>query len=164
MTSFKPALNRPIQPEWQAADDYIADKLLPKDESLEAALESHALQDLPQISVAPNQGKMLYLMALAQKASSILEIGTLAGYSTIWLARAAKAKKGRVTTLEFEKKHADVARENLKRAGLMEHVTLVEGDARHSLKRLVEVEKLFDFVFIDANKEGESRFDLFVES
>jgi predicted O-methyltransferase YrrM len=128
---------------YDRTDAYICDTLLSPDPHLEAALASHAKEGLPEISVSPPQGKLLYLYALASKATSILEIGTLGGYSTIWLAKAARANKGRVTTLELEKKHAQVARENLKRAGLLDLVTVFEGDARESLARLVEIEKVW---------------------
>src|SRR5258708_22241659 len=98
--------------QWTAVDRYISDLLIPPDAALDAALASSAAAGLPAIAVSPPQGKLLHLLARAQGARSILEIGTLGGYSTIWLARAL-ARAGRLVTLESHPKHADVRRPNL---------------------------------------------------
>ena len=102
---------------WTDVDDYFASLLLPPDPALESALETSAKADLPEHNVAPNQGKLLHLLARIHGARNILEIGTLGGYSTIWLARALPPG-GRLVTLEAEPRHADVARANITRAGL----------------------------------------------
>src|SRR5688500_9771981 len=104
------------QDQWTAVDRYFEDLFIPTDPILEAALEDSHASNLPPANVAPNQGKLLMLLAMIHKARTILEIGTLGGYSTIWLARALPAD-GRLTTLEYDPKHADVARANIARAG-----------------------------------------------
>jgi len=109
------------QTQWTAVDDYINDLLVLSDSVLDATIQSTIDADLPQINVAPNQGKLLHILAQIQGARRILELGTLAGYSTIWLARALPAD-GKLITLEANPKHADVARENIERAGLSEIV------------------------------------------
>src|SRR6185295_16916947 len=108
---------------WTAVDRYITDTLLSPDAALEAALKTSAEAGLPSINVTPNQGKLLQLLAQAQGARSILEVGTLGGYSTIWLARALPTG-GRLVTLESDPKHAEVARTNIARAGLSGTVEL----------------------------------------
>jgi predicted O-methyltransferase YrrM len=138
--------------QWAAVDRYIGEILIPPDEALDAALRASVEAGLPPINVAPNQGKFLHLLARIQGARSILEIGTLAGYSTIWLARALPAG-GRVTTLELEPKHAEVARKNFTRAGLTERIDLRLGRAADTLAQLVaKGAGPFDLVFIDADK------------
>src|SRR3954469_4726299 len=109
------------QDQWTAVDRYINDLLVPSDPALDAALETSAAAGLPAIQVAPNQGKLLHLLARIQGARTILEIGTLGGYSTIWLARALPPG-GRVITLEADPQHAEVARGNVARAGLVDAV------------------------------------------
>ena len=139
---------------WDTVDDYLVALLSPSDEALTGALVDSDAAGLPPIAVAPNQGKMLELLARATAARRILEIGTLGGYSTISLGRALPAD-GTLTTLELEEKHALVARANLERAGLAEVVTVRVGPAAESLRSLVaEEEETFDFIFIDADKEG----------
>jgi len=140
------------QDRWSAVDDYLTGSLLGHDEVLEAALADSAAAGLPAINVAPNQGKLLQLLAELQGARSILEIGTLGGYSTIWLARALPPG-GRLVTLEYDPKHAEVARANIARAGFAGQVEVRVGRAIDSLP-LIEAEGLgpFDFVFIDADK------------
>lgn len=140
--------------QWTAVDRYIADTLLPPDPTLDAALQAGAEAGLPPISVAPNQGKFLHLLARAQGAKNILEIGTLGGYSTIWLARALPPG-GKLITLEYEPKHAEVARANFIQAGVAERIELRVGAALDTLPQL-EAEKRgpFDFIFIDADKEN----------
>lgn len=147
-------MDRPKDSRWDQVDDYINSLFVRDDAALDAALKASADAKLPSIQVAPNQGKLLMLLARAMNARNILEIGTLGGYSAIWLARALP-KDGRLVTLELEKKHADVARENLARAGVGERVEIRVGPALDSLERLVDEKHVpFDFVFIDADKVG----------
>ena len=142
------------QEKWSAVDRYITDLLVPSDPALNAALRASAAAGLPPINVAPNQGKLLMLLAQAQGARNILEIGTLGGYSTIWLARALPAG-GRLITLEFDPKHAEVARANIARAGLADVVEVRLGRALDTLKQLAaENRGPFDLIFIDADKSG----------
>jgi len=142
------------QEQWTRVDDYISSLMLPADTALEAALTASSAAGLPAINVAPNQGKFLSLLAQMQGATRILEIGTLAGYSTIWLARALPSS-GRLVSLELDPKHAQVAQANLDRAGLSALVEIRVGRALDSLAALVnEGVPPFDFVFIDADKQS----------
>lgn len=142
------------QETWTAVDCYLADLFVPSDPALDAALAASVAAGLPPINVSPNQGKLLQLLARIQGARNILEIGTLGGYSTIWLARALPAE-GRLITLEFEPKHAEVARANLARAGLAGGVELRVGRALDTLPQLAaEGRGPFDLIFIDADKQG----------
>ena len=142
------------QDRWTAVDSYISDLLVRSDQALDAALEGSDAAGLPAIQVAANQGKLLHLIASLQGAQRILEIGTLGGYSAIWLARALPAD-GRLTTLELDPRHAEVARANIARAGLAERVDIRVGPASETLARLAsEGAGPFDLVFIDADKEG----------
>ena len=142
------------QEQWSQFDEYIAKLLVPSDEALDAALAESAQAGLPAINVASNQGKFLSLLARIQGAKNILEIGTLGGYSTIWLARALP-KDGRLVTLERDPKHAEVARRNLARAQLGELVSVRVGPALETLPELAaEGLPPFDFVFIDADKQS----------
>jgi len=135
-----------------AVDAFIGDTLIGHDPALEDALARSAARGLPAISVSPPQGKLLYLMARAIKARRILELGTLGGYSTIWLARALD-RGGRVVTLELDPTHAAVARENLQAAGLARRVDIRVGDALETLGALAaEGGRPYDLVFIDADK------------
>ncbi|MFO0590802.1 MAG: O-methyltransferase [Polyangiaceae bacterium] len=137
---------------WSAVDAYFCEQLVPGDDALDLALAGSAAAGLPPHQVAANQGKLLSLLVQIQGARRVLEIGTLGGYSTIWLARGLPAD-GRVVTLEANPVHAEVARRNLERAGLLGVVDIRVGDARDSLARLVdEGAPPFDFVFIDADK------------
>jgi predicted O-methyltransferase YrrM len=139
---------------WTAVDQYLVEQLVPADPALEAARQANAAAGLPAIDVSPLEGKQLHLLARMQKAARILEIGTLGGYSTIWLARALPPQ-GRLVTLEFAAKHAAVARENLERAGLASRVELREGPAATSLEQLhAEGVAPFDMIFIDADKKN----------
>ncbi len=139
---------------WTAVDEYYAKLLMPPDAVLESALEKSHAAELPAINVAANQGKMLMFFAQMQKAERILEIGTLGGYSTIWLARALPAG-GKLITLEYEQKHADVAGENIKHAGLADKVEIRVGCAIDTLPVLAkEGAGPFDLIFIDADKPG----------
>ena len=120
------------QEQWTAVDSYIADLFIPPDPTLEAAQASSAAAGLPAISVSPTQGKLLHLLARLQGARNILEIGTLGGYSTIWLARALPAD-GHLISLELDPKHAEVARANLARAGV-KNAEILLGPAADSLQ------------------------------
>ena len=134
---------------WAEVDGYLASRLAPGEAALTAALEASAAAGLPAADVSPVQGALLELLARLCGARAILEIGTLAGYSTIWLARALPPD-GRLVTLEADPRHAAVARANLARAGVSELVEVVEGPA---LETLPGVAGPFDLVFIDADKE-----------
>jgi predicted O-methyltransferase YrrM len=143
---------------WSAVDRYITDHLLPGDPALDAALAASDAAGLPQISVTPNQGKLLHLLARMQGARTILEIGTLGGYSTIWLARALPPG-GRLVTLEADPKHAEVARANIARAGLAEIVEVRVGRALDLLPRLAAEDRPpFDFLFVDADKPSNPEY------
>ncbi len=139
-------------PLWNDVDNYYADLLIPRDEALQAALQASADAGLPSIAVSPHQGKMLMLLARAIGARKILEIGTLGGYSTIWLARGL-SEGGRLITLEYSDKHAGVARQNIAHAGLSGQVQVRVGRAIDTLPDLVS-EAPFDLMFIDADKPG----------
>ncbi|MER5377905.1 O-methyltransferase [Streptomyces sp. NPDC002553] len=137
---------------WDAVDAYFTDHLSPDDEVTSAALRDSDAAELPPISVTAAQGKLLQLLAEIQGARAILEIGTLGGYSTIWLARALPAD-GRLITLEYNPKHAEVAARNIARAGLDKQVEVRVGPALESLPLLAdENPPPFDLVFIDADK------------
>lgn len=140
--------------QWTAVDDYLCKALVPSDPTLDAALAASVQAGLPAINVSPNQGKLLHLIARIHGARRILEIGTLGGYSTIWLARALP-DGGALTTLEVNTDYAAIARKNIERAGLAQRVTVRTGDAVKSLAALAaERVAPFDLVFIDANKDG----------
>jgi predicted O-methyltransferase YrrM len=143
---------------WNAVDAYMVDSLLPPDPALDAVMAANAKAGLPAIDVSPAQGKLLYLLARISGARRILEIGTLGGYSTIWLARAVPAD-GRVVTLEAMAKHAEVARANFASAGVAERIDLRVGKALDSLPVLAaEGDGPFDFVFLDADKQHNSDY------
>jgi caffeoyl-CoA O-methyltransferase len=137
---------------FEDVDHYISD-LFPADEALVAAEQSHKLENIPLISVSPNQGKFLHLMVRIAGAKKILELGTLAGYSTIWMARALP-EDGKLISLEIDSRHAEVARKNIERAGLSGKVNVQVGKAIDLLSQLVEKKAgPFDMIFIDADKE-----------
>jgi predicted O-methyltransferase YrrM len=139
---------------WTAVDRYISERLLASDPALDAALQASASAGLPAIAVSPNQGKLLYLLARIQGARSILELGTLGGFSTIWLARALPAD-GALLTLEVDPKYAEVARENIAAAGLADRVELRVEPALEALAQLdAENRGPFDLIFIDADKQS----------
>jgi predicted O-methyltransferase YrrM len=140
------------QDQWSEVDRYFSTSLLPSDPILESALAASMAAGLPAISVSPNQGKLLHMLAQIVGAHSILEIGTLGGYSTIWLARGLRAG-GRLITLEVEPAHADVARLNIERAGLQHVVEVWLGNALEILPQFAtEHRGPFDLIFIDADK------------
>lgn len=142
------------QEQWTAVDVYINRMLVPSDAALEAAIEASEKAKLPAIAVTANQGKLLHILARLVNARNILEIGTLGGYSTIWLARAL-VPRGRVITLEIDSKHAEVAKANVARARLGKSVEVRLGPALDSLKKLAkEKRKPFDLIFIDADKSN----------
>lgn len=146
------------QTQWTAVDDYLEHQLIPQDAVLDAILKHSDAAGLPSINVAPNQGKMLMLMAQSIQAQRILEVGTLGGYSTVWLARALP-KQGRLITLEIDPHYATVARQNFAQAGYQDLIELRLGSALESLEQLAQ-EGLppFDFIFIDADKENNTRY------
>src|SRR5262245_17199972 len=123
------------QEQWTGVDRYITDLLAPNDDALQSALRDSAEGGLPSINVTPNQGKLVQMLAEMVGAKRILEIGTLGGYSTIWLARGL-AEGGSVVTLEAQEKHAAVARKNIERAGLSKQVEIVVGLARETLPKI----------------------------
>jgi predicted O-methyltransferase YrrM len=152
--------------QWTAVDDYLSHALLEPDEALDAALAASETAGLPAIAVSPLQGKLLNLLARMVNARRILEFGTLGGYSTIWLARAL-APDGLLITLEYEQRHAEVARANIAKAGFAALVDVRVGAALDTLPLLAEKLKAghaepFDLVFIDADKEHNA--DYFIAS
>jgi predicted O-methyltransferase YrrM len=142
------------QEQWTAVDRYISEKVVAPDGALDAVLKANAAGGLPSIDVAANQGKLLHLFVKMVGAKRVLEIGTLGGYSTIWMARALPAG-GRLLTLELNPKHAEVASGNVERAGVAERVEIRVGPALESLAKLVdEGAAAFDLIFIDADKQN----------
>ncbi len=139
---------------WDDVDRYIGDTLVQPDAALSATLEASEAAGLPPISVSPAHGKLLWLLARTLQAKRILEIGTLGGYSAIWLARGL-APGGRLITLEALEKHAALARENLARAALGDRVEVRVGPALETLPRLAGP---FDLVFIDADKQNNPEY------
>ncbi|MEU9238349.1 O-methyltransferase [Streptomyces shenzhenensis] len=143
---------------WDDVDFYFTSHLSPDDEALQAALRESEANELPHISVTANQGKLLQLLAQIQDARNILEIGTLGGYSTIWLARALPAD-GRLISLEYSARHAEVAVRNIARAGLEKVVQVRVGPALESLPKLADENPApFDLVFIDADKANNPHY------
>lgn len=141
-----------------AYNEYIASLFAPQDSVLAVALSEMETHNIPRINVSPTEGKLLQILALAVGAKRILEIGTLGGYSSIHLARALPAD-GKLITLEIDPHHAEVARQNIERAGLGEKVEIRVGPASETLQRLAEAnEPLFDLIFIDADKDGYTEY------
>jgi predicted O-methyltransferase YrrM len=146
------------QQTWDAVDDYFNGTLIGSDPVLEAALERSNKAGLPQIAVAPNQGRLLHLLATIAGARRILEVGTLGGYSTIWLARALP-DDGTLISLEIDPRHAEIARENLAAAGLADRASVRTGRAADSLAALAAQDAgPFDLVFIDADKQSNAEY------
>jgi predicted O-methyltransferase YrrM len=142
------------QEQWTAIDRYITDLLVPPDPALDAALQASTAAGLPPIAVSPNQGKLLHLLARAHGARTVLELGTLGGYSTIWLARALPVG-GHLLTLEANPQYAELARANIARAGLSDVVELRVGPALETLPQLAaEGRGPYDLIFIDADKQN----------
>lgn len=147
-----------MQEQWAAVDGYISGLLVADDPALEAALAAAEAAGLPPHNVSATQGRLLHLLAGVQGAREVLEIGTLGGYSTIWLARALPPG-GRVVTLEAEPRHAEVARASIARAGLAEAVELRVGRGLDTLPRLAaEGRGPFDLIFIDADKQSNAEY------
>ncbi|MBE2182479.1 MAG: O-methyltransferase [Anaerolineae bacterium] len=142
---------------WTAVDDYLVENLVPSDDALDAALRASDEAKLRAIQVAPNQGKLLAILAQSIGARSILEIGTLGGYSTIWLARALPPD-GKLITLEIDPKHAAVAEKNIAYAGLSEVIDIRLGRALETLPKIAEEGHTFDLVFIDADKASTTEY------
>ena len=139
---------------WTEVDRYIDEVFALSDAALDSVLEASAAAGLPSINVSPSQGKLLFVLAKAMGASRVLEVGTLGGYSTIWLARALP-RDGRLVTIELDVTHADVARANFARAGLADCIDLRVGSALDVLPQLAsEGQTPFDLIFIDADKES----------
>lgn len=139
-----------MQKQWSNVDNYLIEKLIPKDDILEQVLVNNQQAGLPAFDVAANQGQLLALFVRMTGAKRILEIGTLGGYSTIWMARELPTD-GELLTLEADAHHASIARQNLQLAGVAERVKLIEGPALNSLEQLGE-HPPFDLIFIDADK------------
>ena len=147
-----------MQDVWAAVDNYFGDLLIARDEKLDAALAANQKAGLPAIDVSKLQGKFLALLVRISGARRVLEIGTLGGYSTLWMARALPAD-GRVVTLEFDPHHAEVARTNLANAGVLDRVNLRVGRAIETLPALENsADAPFDLIFIDADKESYAEY------
>ena len=145
-----------MQPVWSAVDAYFGDLLAPSDAQLDATLAANRAADLPAIDVSPLQGKFLHLLVQMLQPKRVLEIGTLGGYSTIWMARELP-EGGRIVSLEFNPKHAAVARKNLENAGLFDRIDLRVGRAIDSLP-LLQSSGPFDLIFIDADKPSNPQY------
>jgi predicted O-methyltransferase YrrM len=141
------------QPDPKDLDELFNRLLRTEDDALTAAREAGAAAGMPAIEVSAQHGKLLFLLATAMRATRVLEVGTLAGYSTIQLARGV-GPGGRVVTLEYDPRHAEVARENLARAGVDDRVGVIVGAALDTLPTLVDRDERFDLIFIDADKEN----------
>jgi len=146
------------QEQWAAVDRYFTEQLRLSDPVLEAALQANSAAKLPAIDVTPTQGCFLHLLAKMISARLILEIGTLGGYSTIWLARALPPE-GRLLSLEFSPVHAEIAQANIQRAGLSARVEIRVGAALDSLPKIAQQGLApFDFIFIDADKPNNPHY------
>jgi len=157
-THPKPTPKPTMEQQWTLVDQYIASKLAPADKPLDEALHDSEAAKLPPINVSPNQGKFLHLLVRLMGAKRILEIGTLGGYSTIWLARALPAG-GQVITVEVDPDRADLARANIARSGLAESVNIRVGAALDILPQLAgEEREPFDLVFVDADKRNNPNY------
>jgi predicted O-methyltransferase YrrM len=139
--------------QWDAVDDFLTERLVQPDPVYRQIIERSDAAGLPAISVTATQGKLLQLLARSIRARQILEIGTLGGYSATWMAKALPAD-GKVVTIDIEPRHADVAKSNFALAGVSDRVELIVGKALDVLQRLAEQKRRFDFVFIDADKQG----------
>ena len=158
MTQDKLTPDQASLDRWAAVDRYFSEQLSLSDAALDAAIAANKAAELPAIDVAANQGKLLQLLAKLAGARRILEIGTLGGYSTIWLARALPTD-GRLITLEFNPKHAEIARANIECAGLTQIVEIRVGAALDALAKLQnESSEPFDLIFIDADKPNNSEY------
>jgi predicted O-methyltransferase YrrM len=146
------------QEKWTAVENYICEKMVPYDSVLDAALKSSDEAALPSINVSPNFGKLLNLLAKSINARNILEVGTLGAYSTIWMARALPPD-GHLISLEYDPKHAEVARKNIERAGLSKTIEIRIGKAIDSLPKIAAEKRApFDLIFIDADKQSNAEY------
>ena len=146
------------QPGWVAVEKYLSDVVIQPDEALERAVRAAVDADMPALEVAPNAGKLLGLLVQISGARRVLEIGTLAGFSTIWMARGLP-DDGRLVTCEYLARHAAVARENVDAAGVGHKVEIHVGAALDTLQVLADLGvEPFDFVFIDADKENDAKY------
>jgi len=146
------------RPEWVATEEFLSDTVVHPDGAVQQAIRAAAEAGMPPIEVAPNAGKLLKLLVQLSGARRILEIGTLAGYSTIWMGRGLP-HNGTLVTCEYLPQHAEVAWANIDAAGLGERVEIRLGPALETLAALEEEEREpFDFIFIDADKENNSRY------
>jgi predicted O-methyltransferase YrrM len=145
--------------KFNGVDTYICDQLLPHDEALDSALKANAAANLDEIDVAPNQGKLLYLLAKMNQVKRYLEVGTLGGYSALWVAKALPSD-GRIVTLEIEPEHARVAQSNIANAGFAHLAEVKVGPALESLEAMEKEGPVepFDMVFIDADKENNAAY------
>ncbi len=152
------AKREPATKLWADIDEYLAGLLAPEDEPLLAAIKANRVAGLPAIDVTPLQGKFLQVLVQITQAKRVLEIGLLGGYSTIWMARAL-GPGGRIVSLEYEPRHAEIARANLRRAGVLRRVEIRIGPALESLPKLkAEHAGPFDLIFIDADKENNPQY------
>lgn len=142
---------------WHDVDEYFIEKLIPVDKTLDNVLQTNKNANIPEIDVSPTQGKLLYLLAKIKGAQNILEIGTLGGYSSIWLARALP-ETGKVYTLEIDPTYAEIAKQNILQAGCDNKVEVMVGNALDSLPILKKSGPLFDFIFIDADKPNNPHY------
>lgn len=142
---------------WKNVDEYFEAKLLPDDKILNQTLDNNQAAGLPQIDVAPLQGKLLYLLTKMKSARQVLEIGTLGGYSSIWFAKAV-TQNGKVITLEANQSHAEVARQNIENAGFKQTVQVLVGNALETLPTLENAGESFDVIFIDADKQNNPKY------
>jgi predicted O-methyltransferase YrrM len=146
------------RPEWVAVEQYLSDAVVHQEAALRRAVQSAADAGMPAIEVTPNAGKLLKLLVMTSRAKRVLEIGTLAGFSTIWMAQGLP-DEGRLVTCEYLAKHADVARKNVDAAGVGHKVDIRVGAALDTLPALEnEDQDPFDFVFIDADKENDPQY------
>ncbi|MGE7696078.1 O-methyltransferase [Lysinibacillus sp. NPDC094177] len=142
---------------WNNVDEYFMEKLIPADTELEAVLQANKAAGIPEIDVSPTQGRLLYLLAKIKGAKNILEIGTLGGYSSIWMARALP-NEGKIYTLEIDSEYASVAKQNIKNAGCENKVEIIVGDALETLPTLKKIAPPFDLIFIDADKPNNPHY------
>lgn len=144
------------RPEWVAVEQYLSDAVVHQEAALRRAVQSAADAGMPAIEVTPNAGKLLKLLVMTSRAKRVLEIGTLAGFSTIWMAQGLP-DDGRLVTCEYLTKHAEVARKNVDAAGVGHKVDIRVGAALDTLPALEDADP-FDFVFIDADKENDPQY------
>ncbi|MGE7675011.1 O-methyltransferase [Lysinibacillus sp. NPDC094403] len=142
---------------WNNVDEYFMEKLIPADTELEAVLQANKAAGIPEIDVSPTQGRLLHLLAKIKGAKNILEIGTLGGYSSIWMARALP-NEGKIYTLEIDSEYASVAKQNIKNAGCENKVEIIVGDALETLPTLKKIAPPFDLIFIDADKPNNPHY------